>query len=39
MHRSDGWTPDKLDTQLKGAFGPSLTPPDRTQDVFSWDPV
>src|SRR5262249_18757734 len=25
IHRSDGWTPDKLDEQLKGAFGPSLT--------------
>ena len=22
LHRSDGWTPEKLDAQLKGAFGP-----------------
>jgi NAD(P)-dependent dehydrogenase (short-subunit alcohol dehydrogenase family) len=39
LHRADGWTPDKLDQQLKGAFGPSLTPLDRSGDVFSWDPV
>jgi len=39
IHRSDGWTPDKLDEQLKGAFGPSLTPLERSGDVFSWDPV
>ena len=39
LHRSDGWTPQKLDEQLKGAFGPSLTPLERSSDVFSWDPV
>ncbi len=39
LHRSDGWTPEILDQQLKGAFGPSLTPLDRSGDVFSWDPV
>jgi NAD(P)-dependent dehydrogenase (short-subunit alcohol dehydrogenase family) len=39
LHRSDGWTPQKLDEQLKGAFGPSLTPMERSTDVFSWDPV
>ncbi len=39
LHRSDGWTPERLDAQLKGAFGPSLTPLDRSGDVFSWDPV
>jgi NAD(P)-dependent dehydrogenase (short-subunit alcohol dehydrogenase family) len=39
LHRSDGWTPDKLDRQLKGAFGPDLTPLERSGDVFSWDPV
>jgi NAD(P)-dependent dehydrogenase (short-subunit alcohol dehydrogenase family) len=39
LHRSDGWTPERLDQQLKGAFGPSLTPLDRSGDVFSWDPV
>src|SRR5712672_1639810 len=39
LHRSDGWTPETLDQQLKGAFGPSLTPLERSGDVFSWDPV
>jgi len=39
IHRSDGWTPEKLDQQLKGAFGPSFTPLDRSGDVFSWDPI
>src|SRR5436190_1211410 len=39
IHRSDGWTPQALDEQLKGAFGPSLTPLERSTDVFSWDPV
>jgi NAD(P)-dependent dehydrogenase (short-subunit alcohol dehydrogenase family) len=39
LHRSDGWTPEKLDAQLKGAFVASFTPLDRSSDVFSWDPV
>src|SRR5712691_6839534 len=39
IHRSDGWTPEKLDAQLKGALGPSFTPLERSTDVFSWDPV
>jgi NAD(P)-dependent dehydrogenase (short-subunit alcohol dehydrogenase family) len=39
LHRSDGWSPEALDAQLKGAFGSSLTPLERSGDVFSWDPV
>jgi NAD(P)-dependent dehydrogenase (short-subunit alcohol dehydrogenase family) len=39
MHRSDGWTPAAVAEQLKGAFGPSLTPLERSGDVFSWDPI
>jgi NAD(P)-dependent dehydrogenase (short-subunit alcohol dehydrogenase family) len=39
LHRSDGWTPEKLDAQLKGAFAASFTSLDRSGDVFSWDPV
>jgi NAD(P)-dependent dehydrogenase (short-subunit alcohol dehydrogenase family) len=39
IHRSDGWTPQRLDEQLKGAFAPSLTPLDRSGDIFSWDPI
>ena len=38
IHRADGWTPDKLDAQLKGAFGPSFTPLDRSGDVFCLGP-
>lgn len=39
LHRSDGWTPEKLDQQLKGAFTSSFTPLERSADVFPWDPV
>jgi NAD(P)-dependent dehydrogenase (short-subunit alcohol dehydrogenase family) len=39
IHRSDGWTPEKLDAQVKGALGPSFTPLERSSDFFSWDPV
>jgi NAD(P)-dependent dehydrogenase (short-subunit alcohol dehydrogenase family) len=39
LHRSDGWTPNKLAEQLKAAFATSFTPLERSQDVFSWDPV
>ena len=39
LHRSEGWTPEKLDAQLKGVFAPSFTPLERSTDVFSWDPV
>jgi NAD(P)-dependent dehydrogenase (short-subunit alcohol dehydrogenase family) len=39
LNRADGWTPQALEAQLKGAFAPSFTPLDRSGDVFSWDPV
>ncbi len=39
IHRSDGWTPEKIAEQLKGVFGPSLTPLERSGGVFSWDPI
>jgi NAD(P)-dependent dehydrogenase (short-subunit alcohol dehydrogenase family) len=39
IHRSDGWTPDQIDKQLKGALEPSFTPLERSTDVFPWDPV
>ncbi len=39
LQRSDGWTPDKIALQLKGAFAASFTPLERSTDVFSWDPV
>ena len=39
IHRADGWTPDKIDRQIKGALASSFTPLERSTDVFSWDPV
>lgn len=39
LHRGEGWTPEALAEQLPSAFGPSLTPLERSADVFSWDPV
>ncbi len=39
LHRSDGWTPQKLADQLKSAFASSFTPLERSPEVFSWDPV
>jgi NAD(P)-dependent dehydrogenase (short-subunit alcohol dehydrogenase family) len=39
MHRSDGWTPANLAEQLKTAFAPSLTPLERSGDIFAWDPI
>ncbi|MGX0978414.1 NAD(P)-dependent dehydrogenase (short-subunit alcohol dehydrogenase family) [Roseovarius sp. MBR-51] len=39
LHRGEGWTASALAEQLPGAFGPSLTPLERSADVFSWDPV
>jgi NAD(P)-dependent dehydrogenase (short-subunit alcohol dehydrogenase family) len=39
LHRSEGWTPETIAAQLKGAFAASFTPPERSEDVFSWDPI
>jgi NAD(P)-dependent dehydrogenase (short-subunit alcohol dehydrogenase family) len=39
LHRSDGWTTERLDQQLRGAFKSSFTPLERSGDVFAWDPV
>jgi hypothetical protein len=39
MHRSDEWTPANLAEQLKTAFAPSLTPLERSGDIFAWDPI
>src|SRR5215475_14339878 len=39
LHRSDGWTPERIDAQLKAAFASAFTPLERSGDVFSWDPV
>jgi NAD(P)-dependent dehydrogenase (short-subunit alcohol dehydrogenase family) len=39
MHRADGWTPDQIARDLRTAFASSLTPLERSEDVFNWDPV
>ncbi len=39
LHRSDGWTPQRLADQLKSAFATSFTPLERSPEVFSWDPI
>ena len=38
IHRSEGWTPEAIDQQLKGALGPSFTPLERSTDVFYLGP-
>ncbi len=39
MHRSDGWTPETIASDLLPAFKSSFFPLDRSGDIFSWDPV
>jgi len=39
MARSDGWTPEKLALHWLPAVKNSLTPLERTRDVYSWDPL
>jgi len=39
VHRSEGWTPALIAEHAAPALRPSLLPLDRSQDVFSWDPV
>ena len=38
LHRADGWTAQTLGAQFD-AFRGSLTPLERSQEVFTWDPV
>jgi NAD(P)-dependent dehydrogenase (short-subunit alcohol dehydrogenase family) len=39
MHRSDGWTPQSIASDLLPAFRPSLHPLARTSDVFAHEPI
>ncbi|MES2184554.1 MAG: SDR family NAD(P)-dependent oxidoreductase [Pseudomonadota bacterium] len=39
LHRSEGWTPDKLAEQLVPAWASSFTPAERTRDVFGWEAI
>lgn len=38
-HTSDGWTPETVVDRVLTAFQPSYFPLDRSNEVFSWDPV
>ena len=39
VHRSEGWTPDSINAQAIPALRAHFYPLDRSQDVFSWDPL
>ena len=39
VHRGEGWTPELIAEHAAPALRSSLIPLDRSQDVFSWDPV
>jgi NAD(P)-dependent dehydrogenase (short-subunit alcohol dehydrogenase family) len=38
IHEPKGWTPSTIAGALKEKFGASLTPLERSGDVFDWDP-
>lgn len=39
VQKAEGWTPEAIAERALPAFKASLTPLDRSGDVFSWDPV
>jgi hypothetical protein len=39
VHRAEGWTPQSIGEQAMPALRGSFFPLDRTQDVFTWDPL
>lgn len=39
MHRSEGWTPQTIASDLLPAFRPSMHGLQRSADVFPWDPI
>ena len=39
VQRSEGWTPESIAEHALPAMQSSFIPLDRSQDVFSWDPV
>ena len=39
MHRSDGWTAETIANHAMPAMRGSFYPLDRSQDVFTWDPI
>jgi NAD(P)-dependent dehydrogenase (short-subunit alcohol dehydrogenase family) len=39
VHRAEGWTADTIAAHAMPAFRPHFYPLERSQDVFSWDPL
>ena len=39
VHRAEGWTPETIASQAMPALRANFYPLDRSQDVFSWDPL
>jgi hypothetical protein len=39
VHRGEGWTPDTIAAHAIPALRPGFYPLERSQDVFSWDPL
>jgi NAD(P)-dependent dehydrogenase (short-subunit alcohol dehydrogenase family) len=39
VHRAEGWTPEAIAAQAIPALKPSFYALERSQDVFSWDPI
>jgi NAD(P)-dependent dehydrogenase (short-subunit alcohol dehydrogenase family) len=39
MHKGDGWTPDTMAEILPAALKTSLTPLERTRDVYAWEAI
>jgi NAD(P)-dependent dehydrogenase (short-subunit alcohol dehydrogenase family) len=39
VHRAEGWTPETIAAHAMPALRPSFYPLERSQDVFSWDPI
>lgn len=39
LHRSDGWTPESIASDLLPAFRPSFHKLARSAEIFPWDPV
>ena len=39
VHRAEGWTPEAIATQAIPALQAHFYPLERSQDVFSWDPI
>jgi NAD(P)-dependent dehydrogenase (short-subunit alcohol dehydrogenase family) len=39
LHRGDGWTPEKMRDHLLPVIRASLTPLERTRDVYGWEAI